>query len=198
MEFLTTLALLAVAITILWLLFTGGALPRPSPTRHAEKGPRGAAATPPLPSAPISIEGTRTKGKASATVALIEYSDFQCPWCGVYARETYPTLAKQYVDTGKLLMVFRHLPITSIHPLATKAAEAAECAGRQNKFWEMHDLLFLRQKELSSPSLVSRANALGLDAMAFSTCLEGQAASVVEADGQSARGVWASLVPRPF
>lgn len=81
---------------------------------------------------------------AKAPVELIEYSDFQCPFCRRFFEETYPEIKKQYIDTGKVKFVYRHFPL-DFHPAAQKSAEAAECAREQGKFWEMHDAIFREQ-----------------------------------------------------
>src|SRR6185436_20936742 len=92
-----------------------------------------------VPNFDLTLAGAATKGRASAPLVMLEFSDFECPFCGRYSRETYPQVQREYVDTGKVRYVFRHTPIERIHPQAMKAAEAAECAGTQGKFWEMHD-----------------------------------------------------------
>ncbi len=139
----------------------------------------------PLPKVPLSPEGAMTKGSPSARVALIEYSDFQCPFCGRFVRDTLPTLERRYVDTGKVLLVFRQRPLP-IHPFAEKAAEADVCAARQGKGWEMHDLLFQDQAHLDTASLGQRAKQLGLEGSAFDSCLAGDAAGQVKTDAVGA------------
>jgi protein-disulfide isomerase len=91
-----------------------------------------------LPRDPMSIAKDPVKGSRSAKVAVIEFSDFQCPFCGRYVKDTLPQLASEYVETGKVKYVFRDYPL-NFHKNAFKAAEAAHCAGEQDKFWEMHD-----------------------------------------------------------
>jgi len=130
----------------------------------------------------MKIEGAATKGHANAILTLIEFSDFECPYCGRYMRDTYPQIDRDYVGTGKIRYVFRHFPLVGLHPRAMKAGEAGECARRQEKFWPFHDLLFANQKSLEPASLVDHARAAGLAPEAFATCLEGQAASTVLAD----------------
>ena len=83
-------------------------------------------------------------GEANAPVTIVEYSDFQCPYCRNFFEATYGQIKKQYVDTGKVRFVYRHFPL-DFHPAAQKSAEAVECAGEQNKFWEMHDAIFTEQ-----------------------------------------------------
>ena len=123
-------------------------------------------------SATVSIAGAPTKGARSAKVAVIEYADFECPYCGAFVRETLPTLEREYIRTGKVLLVFKHRPIPSLHPSAVRAASAAECAGEQGGFWPMHDLLFSDQKNLSTEGLLARVKRLGLDSTTFGDCLE--------------------------
>ena len=139
----------------------------------------------PLPSEPVSLAGAQTVGDAGAKVALVMYSDFQCPFCARFGRDVLPTLQKQYVDTGRVLLAFRHLPL-DIHPFAQKAAEGSLCAGRQGKFWPFHDELFANPTALDERGLQDRAARLSLDTKAFATCLSGEAAAEVAADKKSA------------
>jgi protein-disulfide isomerase len=111
-------------------------------------------------------------GRADAPVTLVDFSDYQCPYCRKFFSGTLPTLKSEYIDTGKLRYVFRDYPLDQIHPQAHKAAEAAHCAGEQGKYWEMHDLLFQNQQTLASPQLSEHARTLGLDGAAFDACLE--------------------------
>lgn len=83
----------------------------------------------------------RSKGDPDAPVTVYEMADFQCPACRTFALEVMPVLDREYVRTGKVRFVFINLPLTQIHRHAAAAAEAAMCAGRQGKFWEMHDVL---------------------------------------------------------
>lgn len=121
----------------------------------------------------LGVDGHPAQGDKDAKVTLIEFSDYQCPFCGRYFRETLPKLQKEYVETGKVWYVFRNFPIESIHPQAFKAAEAAECAGEQGMYWEMHDRLFGNQSALAPADLPGHARALGLDGDKFAKCLEG-------------------------
>lgn len=120
----------------------------------------------------LSLPLRDKKGSPSARIALIEFSDFQCPFCGRYARETSPAIQKEFVDSGKVVYVFRHLPLQAIHPFAVKAAQAAECAGMQDQFWAMHDALFQDQHALEPPQLRAHAGRLGLDLPKFSECID--------------------------
>ena len=144
----------------------------PPGAKHAE---------PPLPADPVSLTGAQVAGSPTAKIAMVVYSDFQCPFCGKFARETLPAIQDQYVKTGKVLLAFREYPLP-IHPFAQKAAEAALCAGRQGKFWEFHDDLFANQQALDPVSLSARAAQLGLETGPFASCLKGQTAALVQAD----------------
>ena len=118
----------------------------------------------------VSLDDDAVKGAEDAPVTIIEFSDFECPFCGRYIKETYPQIVKDYVNTGKVKYVFRDFPL-EFHTEAQKAAEAAECAGQQDKYWEMHDQLFANQDKLDLESLKGYAKKLGLDTEKFNTCL---------------------------
>lgn len=120
----------------------------------------------------INVEGEPFKGDKNAKLTLVEFSEYQCPFCGRHFRDVFPQMDKEYVQTGKVKYVFRDLPLESIHKNAFKAAEATHCAGEQKKFWEMHDRLFENQKELEPAMLTAHAQAIGLDAGKFQQCLE--------------------------
>ena len=118
----------------------------------------------------LPVGGEPFKGSASARVAIIEYSDYQCPFCGEFARGVFPRLDSDYVKSGKVRYYFRDLPLPS-HPQAPAAAQAARCAGEQGKYWEMHESLFANQTALAPADLTKRAQALGLDAGKFGECI---------------------------
>jgi protein-disulfide isomerase len=120
----------------------------------------------------IEIGRSPVKGSRSARVAVLEYVDFQCPFCATFVRDTLPEVESRYVKTGRVLLVFKHRPLPDIHPDAVAAATGAECAGEQGSFWPMHDLLFADQRNLSRPALVQRATRLALDPELFGRCLE--------------------------
>jgi protein-disulfide isomerase len=128
-----------------------------------------------------------------ARVAVIEYSDFECPFCGKFARETLPALEAKYVRTGKVLLVFRQFPLP-IHALAYKAAEGTLCAGRQDRFWEMHDQLFLN-RALDEGSLRRYARVIGLNEQQFESCLQGEAADAVRQEVESGKTLGVSGTP---
>jgi len=110
-----------------------------------------------------------TIGNKAAPITLIEFADFQCPYCGRVA-PTIKKLRETYGD--KVRLVWKDFPLTQIHPQAFKAGEAAHCAGDQGKYWEYHDRLFANQQSLMPDDLKKHAADLGLDAAAFSACLD--------------------------
>jgi protein-disulfide isomerase len=125
----------------------------------------------------ISIGASPFKGKVDAPITVVEYSDYQCPFCARSYRDVMPKLQEEYIDTGKLRFVMREYPLSSIHKNATNASMAALCAGDQGKYWEMHDLLFENQKQLGVDNLKSFASTIGLDTASFNECLDGKKTS---------------------
>ena len=111
-----------------------------------------------------------TLGSDSARVEITEYSDFECPFCASFATVQMPVIREQLIAAGKVRWRFRDFPLPS-HKYSRYAAQAAQCAGEQGKFWEMHDLLFANQTTLAPPNLTKRAHELGLDEAKFSECL---------------------------
>lgn len=120
----------------------------------------------------MTVAGAPFMGRADAPVTLVEFSDFQCPYCRRHAERVLPRLIEQYVETGKVKYVMRQFPIEQLHPFAIKASEAALCAGDQGKYWQMHELIFANQKQLAADDLKSHAAVLALDGAAFDRCLE--------------------------
>lgn len=121
----------------------------------------------------VSVEGEPFRGDKNAKLTLVEFSDYQCPFCARHLSQTLPEIERDYIATGKVRYVFRDFPITSLHPQAFKAHEAARCAGEQGKYWEMHDRLFANQKALGPKQLSDHARSLGLDLPSFQQCLDG-------------------------
>jgi protein-disulfide isomerase len=141
----------------------------------------------PAPGTMVNTASAPVEGDASAKVTIVEFSDFQCPFCARFHTGTLPQIQKEYVETGKVRHVFRNLPLEAIHPMAFKASEAALCAGDQDKYWEMHNLLFQNQRALAPEQLVGYAKTLGLDAAAFQSCLDsGKQAARIRTDLEEA------------
>jgi protein-disulfide isomerase len=113
---------------------------------------------------PVSDERDHIQGPSDAPVTLLEYGDYQCPYCGA----AYPIIKDVQARMGdRLRFVFRNFPITTAHPQAEQAAEAAEAAGVQDRFWPMHDLLYENQRHLADEDLLRYAGQLGLDVDSF-------------------------------
>ncbi len=143
----------------------------------------GGAAPDPPENLALSFADHPLKGSQAARLVLVEFTDYECPFCARYFRDTLPQLEKEYIQTGKLRYVLREFPLESIHSQAFKAAEAALCAGEQGKYWEMHDRLFGNQQALAPGDLSAHGQALGLDAAAFQQCLDsGRKAAKIRKD----------------
>ena len=140
---------------------------------------------PPLDNVVISLDGAPSMGEKTAKVTMVEFSDYQCPFCGRYFSQTLTQVLDEYVKTGKVKYVFRDFPLESIHPLALKAAEGAHCSGEQGKYWEMHDRLFKNQQALDAKELAGHATVLGLDVPKFQQCLDGGKFNAVVKKGVS-------------
>ncbi len=119
----------------------------------------------------VNVDGAAFYGKSDAKVTIVEFSDYQCPFCARYAHETFPQIDREYIQTGRVKYVFRDFPIESIHPQAFKAHEAVYCAGEQGKRREMHEQVFSNQRAISSANLTAYAQAMGLDRAGFEKCL---------------------------
>jgi protein-disulfide isomerase len=126
----------------------------------------------------ITLDGAIIKGKPNAPVTLVDFSDFQCPFCQRYSNTTFPQLMKDYVDTGKVKYAFMQFPL-DFHPNAKPAAIAAQCANEQGKFWPFHDVLYSTQDKWQSLSgnettkvFKQYAATLKLDTAKFNTCVD--------------------------
>jgi protein-disulfide isomerase len=154
----------------------------------------------------IQLEDDPFKGKPDAPVTIVEFSDFQCPFCSRFVEQTLPDLEENYIDTGKVKFVFKDLPLDSLHANARLTHIAAECADEQGKFWEYHDVLFANQAQwnrLSSNDLPSQLNdyatTLGLNSASFDSCLSSQdIADEVNADTLQASRNGATGTPTFF
>tara|TARA_Y100000310_G_scaffold309978_1_gene354646 strand:+ start:2122 stop:3732 length:1611 start_codon:yes stop_codon:yes gene_type:complete len=130
----------------------------------------------------VSTDDDTVKGDPNAPVTIVEFSDYECPFCGKFYDDTYALLVENYIDTGIAKLAFRDFPL-SFHPEAEGAAIAAECAGEQDAYFGMHDLLFENQESLSSELYLALAEELELDLVEFNTCLDDPAmADEVAAD----------------
>jgi len=128
-------------------------------------------------------------------------SDFQCPYCRRFALETFPTLEREYIASGKVRWVFVNFPLTSIHPNAVAAAEVAFCAARQGAFWPVHDLLYRHQEAWAplkepGPFLATLADSAGISRKALLACLASPATQEeIRAEAEGAERAGASSTP---
>ena len=126
----------------------------------------------------VSLDDDPVRGDPDAPVTLVEFSDFQCPFCARFHTQTLPAIQENYIDTGKINFVYRDFPIQSIHPNAIPAALASECADDQGKFWEMHDMIFENQGNWQDLQLAQSASLfreyaieIGLNMDEFDPCM---------------------------
>jgi protein-disulfide isomerase len=163
LEIIVLCAILVVCLLLIVRLWPPGLWPR-SPV------PVNVGVPPPVEAEIVDISGSAVMGTDTAGVAVIVFSDFQCPFCARFAQQTFPTLVRDYVETGRVRVVFKHLPLDMIHPQAQRAAEAAECAAIEGQFWPMHDKLFENYRALSEDAFVVLSQAIGLGEQ-FSNCM---------------------------
>ena len=143
----------------------------------------------------------RSKGSPRAPVIVYEMSDFQCPYCRQFALETFPSLDKEYITTGKVRWVFINFPLTSVHPHAAAAAQVALCAADQRGFWRVHDLLFRNQENWAplkeaGPFFLSLADSAGLSKPKMLACLQApETLNAVKANAEGAARSGAGSTP---
>ena len=146
--------------------------------------------SPTLQPVKISLDDDPIRGNPNAPITIVEFSDYQCPFCARFYAQTLPLLLEEYIDEGKVNLVYRDFPVQRIHPNALSAAAAAECADDQGKYWEYHDTLFEKQNawaKLDSNSAISTfsqfATEIELEQQEFDNCLEsGKYLEEVQAD----------------
>jgi len=126
----------------------------------------------------ISLDDDPMKGNPDASITIVEFSDFQCPFCAKFHQSTLPQIEQNYISTGKVNFVYRDFPIQSIHPNAVPAALASECADDQGKFWEIHDMIFKNQRNWQGLEIAESASLfreygieIGLDTDEFDSCM---------------------------
>ncbi|HJR60552.1 MAG TPA: DsbA family protein, partial [Vicinamibacterales bacterium] len=132
--------------------------------------------------AAIPTANEPSMGSASAKITIMEISDYHCPFCKRQTLQTFPQVVSEYIKTGKVQYMFVDYPIAQLHPTAARAHEAANCAGDQGKYWEMHVSLFANPVAKDDAALIAQAKPLGLDTRAFEACLSsGRHAASVKA-----------------
>ena len=118
----------------------------------------------------VSFDDDYIKGDPKAPVTIVEFSDYQCPYCRKFHNEILPQIQKEYISKGKVRYIFRDFPL-SFHKQAVPAAIAANCAGEQGKYWEMNNFLFANPGKLSTAKIIPEAESLGLDKAKFEACV---------------------------
>jgi protein-disulfide isomerase len=145
----------------------------------------------------VPTDGDPSQGPENAPVTIVEFSDYQCPFCTRWYDEVYSRLMKDY--QGKIRFVYRDFPLYSIHPEAEPAAEAANCAGEQGAYWQFHDALFGQKNGLNAQAYSQYASEIGLDLEKFNTCLsEHRYKDEVTADFKYASKMGVSSTPTFF
>ena len=180
LDLLVSLALLGASVAVI-----SAHLGRPAPVRRS----------PEMPKEPLSLSDLPTKGNTESLVAILWFSDYQCPSCARFATDVLPAIEQKYVLTGRVFLAYRNLPLADIHPLATKAAEAAECARRQGRFWEAHNKLLLDGARIAEMGTGSIADSISLDGRKFERCMAGEATARVQEDVAEARRLGVTGTP---
>lgn len=145
-------------------------------------------------------------GSDDAPIILVEYSDYQCPFCRAWYNDSKSKLQTEFIDTGKVKLVYKDFPL-SFHPMAQPYAEAARCAGDQQKYWEMHDKIFIEQnkkgqgtiQDYTNDNIKTWAQELGLDSASFNSCLDtGKYSQAVQANFQEGSQIGVTGTPAFF
>jgi protein-disulfide isomerase len=169
---LASVMMIAASAVLIWNSWQSR---RPAPSRPSALGKT------------VDTRGIAVKGNADRGVALIEFADFECPFCRKFAQETFPALDKEYFSSGKATFIYRHFPIESLHPHARGLAIRSECAGQQGRFWDYYSRANAVTK-FSADVIASLHLELGLDREDFDRCAEASSAQV-DADLQLAESL---------
>ncbi|NJM40618.1 MAG: thioredoxin domain-containing protein [Anaerolineae bacterium] len=128
---------------------------------------------PPPAEASLTLREANARGKANAPVTIVEFSDFGCYYCTTFYNNTFNRIIDKYVNSGQVKFVYKHMPITSLHPGADMAALASECAADQGKFWDYHNVLFARNADgFAKDLMIQYAKEMKLDDAKFAACLD--------------------------
>lgn len=152
---------------------------------------------PPAPThAKLDLTGFQMLGSKDAPVTMVEFTDYQCPYCQRFHMTVFNQLKKEYIDTGKVRFYSRDLPLDSLHPNAIRAAQAGRCAADQGQFWKMRDLMGTNPDKLDLENLVTEAASLKMDAAVFRGCVESQKyKEAVQTDVLEAMKIGAQATP---
>jgi protein-disulfide isomerase len=186
LDTLGTLLVIVAAGTLLWKVYHPASMaPTSRPPVERVEG--------------LTISGSSvTHVRGTGAVVLVEFTDYECPFCARHAQKTGPSIKERLLDAGEIQHVVFNFPLP-MHSRAEKAGEAAECAAEQGRFWEMHERLFDAPMALEIPDLVAKADALGLDATRFAQCLkDGVARARVRADVEAGQRLGVAATPAFF
>jgi len=160
LDMISSVAVIGAVAILSWVLFFK------QPVRSAAQEPTV------VPLSGLHLDAARlTNVTGRGSIVIVEFSDFQCPFCAKYAQETLPLVKRDLIEKGRVKYAALQYPLENIHPLALEASEASECAARHGRFWEMHDQLFRNPTSLDHTSLMTQARAIGVDATTFEGCL---------------------------
>ena len=194
LDLLSVLLLIIAAGAVIWRMVlhpvevstAKGTAPRPSVVSK--------------PQAPIAIASSTLEGSPNAPVGIVEFSEFQCPYCYRFATETLPALREKYVKSGQLALSFRHLPLDAIHPFAKTAALLASCAGEKGAFWKVHDAFFSEPRPQSGLEFRVRAiSVTGFSGAEIEKCTSAEeVAQAVTSDAKLAASLGVHSTPLFF
>jgi protein-disulfide isomerase len=176
---LASIAMIAASLVMIWTTVR-----RQPPSRPAIQ----------VPKDPVSVDGAPILGSPTAGVAMIEFTDFECPFCLKFSHDMLPAIRAKYIESGKVRLVFRHLPLP-IHSHAKRAAIVSECAAQQGKFWDLHDRLFAPPRDLSEAALVTMVASIGMNAEAATKCLDKSDDVRIDSDVKLASSLGISSTP---
>lgn len=186
LDVLATLLVIVTCGALLWNAF------RPVPVAPSRPEPA-------LPEEPVSLDGAAMHGSSAASAVMLVFSEFECPFCATYAKDTAPTIQREYVETGRLLVAHRHFPLEQIHSNAVAAGVAAECALRAGRFWDMHDAVFALPRPLDPRALPVAARTIGLEMPDYQECTSAaDAEAKVRADMAEGQRLGVSGTPTFF
>lgn len=186
-----------VGLSVGYLFWGRDAPAPPAAPQAAAQAPQAAVTEQEVKRYNVPVDDDPAIGPEDAPITLIEFSDYECPYCGRWYEQVFTRLRQEYPDTVRI--VYRDFPLTSIHPNAAPAAEAANCANEQDSYWEFHDKLFSGEYDLGEQAYVQYAEDLGLDVEQFENCLEsGRYNDEVMADYQFAAELGVRSTPTFF
>lgn len=191
MDLIATLTIIVLGVVLIRFYATtpkvGGARPptnqRTAPNREITK------------QAPISLRGVPLKGSGIAKVGMIEFGDFQCPFCAKFAKETLPIVERAYVDGGKVAVGFMHLPLEGSHPLALRAAQLATCAQGRGQFWPFFDVAYSSTSILNEELLIAAATRAGIQEVEHGECFSSNNSERIKNDTAIAKNFGISGTP---